>query len=193
MVNQKITDNFSYYEFRPRNAPSNWLPDNNYQALLIKVLAENLQVIRSAMPYGSSITITSGARNESDIQDLLNSGYNPSETSDHLCGISVKLNKNNPKYIKFGPTYNFTCGAADCVPNGMSISDFFILAMNKTKANHCRFGQVIHEYNPDTKAEWVHFSNDPSTFFSSPVVSLINRQKFLESKDGGKTYQTIMG
>lgn len=191
-MEQKITANFSYFEFRPRNTPTTWAPDNDLQALMIRTLAENLQIIRSMMPAKASIKITSAVRTQKDAEDLIRSGYNPSPTSDHFCGFSVPIQKTDSKYQKFGPTYNFACGAADCVPMGMKVSDFFSLAVNETKNGRCRFGQVIHEYTPSTGAEWVHFGNDPTSFFSMNICSLIARSKFMKSIDGGKTYQVVV-
>ena len=49
------------------------------------------------------------------------------------------------------------------------------------------FGQVIYEYNPATKSEWIHLGNDPEQIFSDKVV--VSRKKYLMSLDNGKTYK----
>jgi hypothetical protein len=74
----------------------------------------------------------------------------------------------------------------------MKVIDFFKLAMNMTAAGQCKFGQVIYEFNPVGNMEWVHFGNDPTTFFSIPICQMLGRSKFLRSLDGGKTYQIVI-
>ena len=187
----KVTPHFYYHEFRPKARPKTWMPTNQYQRMLMENLAQNLQVIRSAMPENSSIQITSGLRAPADYKRLKKNGYNPSTTSDHNFGNAVPLKINTPKFKKYGPTYNFSVGAADCVPTGMSTIDLFHLAIDLTKNNKCRFGQVIYEKNPATGAEWVHFGGDPKFVFSDNIIQFLNRTQFMESLDGGKSYNGI--
>ena len=113
-MSQKITKNFSFYEFRPKGRPKSWMPTSEFQKRLIVNLAKNLQTVRTALPNGSWIQITSGVRSASDYTRLIKAGYRPSKTSDHNFGNAVQLNTNTAKYKKFGPTYNFSVGAADC-------------------------------------------------------------------------------
>jgi hypothetical protein len=151
-----------------------------------------MQIVRDAMPANSSISISSGVRNKEDYDRLVLNGYNPSETSDHNYGNAVLLKYGSDKYLKYGPTYNFSVGAADCVPNGITAKELFNLTMDLVINNKCKFGQVIYEYNPTTKAEWVHFGNDPGLYYSVHLAMFIMREKFMESIDGGKTYKIFI-
>jgi len=186
-----ITKNLSFYEFKPKNSPKAWVPNSIYQKMMIINLAENLQIVRDKMPTGSYMKVTSGVRLLSDYSRLKSAGYNPSETSDHNCGVSIPLRKDTDKFKKFGETYNFSIGAADIVPIGMSVLDLFKLSFRLIKEGMCNFGQVIYESNPKNGSEWIHYGNDPADFFSKKIVKLINRQKFLQSLDGGKTYTVV--
>lgn len=188
---KKITSNFYYFEFRPKSRTKAWIPSGEYQRILIKNLAKNLQIVRSAMPKNSSIMVTSGLRMTSDFARLKKAGYNPSTTSDHNFGNSVPLKINSKKYKKYGPTYNFSVGAADCVPLKMAAIDLFNLAVDFTRKKKCRFGQVIYEKNPVTGAEWVHFGGDPVYVFSDHIVKFIKRTRFMKSLDGGKGYEKV--
>ncbi len=189
MPGKKVSENFFYSEFRPAGAPLAWMPVSEYQDELLKSLAANLQVVRDSMQQGSSITISCGVRVFKDYDRLKNAGYNPSYTSDHFCGLAVPVNQNSDKYKKFGPTYNFSVGAADCVPKGMTVTELFNLAVQLTKMGQTRFGQVIYEKDPEKNTEWIHFGGDPTPFFSQKILMLINRPKFLQSTDGGKSYK----
>jgi hypothetical protein len=185
-----LTKNFSASEFKPKAAPSTWAP-TQYQLLLLKSLATNLQVIRDNVSGLTAMTITSGVRDMAEVERLLKQGYNPSATSDHFCGLAVKIGKDDKKYAKFGDTYNFAVGAADIVPSGVSPMQLFMEAMKLIKDGKCGFGQIIYEKNPATGAEWVHFGNNVAYFFSEAIVNLIARPRFLHSMDGGKTYSVI--
>ena len=177
-MHKKITPNFFYYEFRPK-------------ARLLQNLAQNLQIVRSAMPENTSLHITSGLRAPADFARLKKAGYNPSPTSDHNFGNAVPLKINTVKYKKYGPTYNFSVGAADSVPVEMETIDLFHLAIDLTKKKKCRFGQVIYEKNPATGAEWVHFGGDTEYVFSDEIVKFLNRIQFMESLDGGRSYKPV--
>lgn len=183
-----ITDNFSYYEFRPHHADRSWRPTSKYQALLIKKLAENLQVVREELPPKCYMKITSGVRTLSDYSRLKNAGYRPSKTSDHNCGVSIPLDKTSFKREKFGDTYNFAVGAADVVPVGLSVKTLFNLTVKLVKLGRCDFGQVIYEKGKNG-AEWVHFGASIKTLFCDDIVKLVNRVQFLASFNGGKNYQ----
>lgn len=190
-MHKKITSNFYYYEFRPKARPKTWIPTNDYQRMLMENLAQNLQIVRSAMPENTSLQITSGLRAPADFKRLKKAGYNPSPTSDHNFGNAVPLKINTAKYKKYGPTYNFSVGAADCVSKGMDVIDLFHLAIDLTNNKKCRFGQIIYEKNPATGAEWVHFGGDPGYVFSDEIVKFLNRIQFLESLDGGRNYKAV--
>jgi len=189
-MSQKITKNFSFYEFRPKGKPKSWMPANEFTKMLVTNLATNLQVVRSAMPRGDWIKITSGVRAPEDYDRLINAGYIPSTTSDHNFGNAVKLTINTIKYKKYGPTYNFSVGAADCISHTLNVHDLFLISCELVKRNECRFGQVIYEENPKTGAQWVHFGADPTYYFSEKIVNFMGKQPFLVSMDGGKSYQT---
>lgn len=184
-----ITKNFSNYEFRPHGKPRSWVPGSEYQKLLIVNLAENLQVVRSEMPPDSWMNITNAVRELSDFQRLTLMGYKPSKTSDHNCGVAVPLEKYTDKYKKFGDTYNFAVGAADVQSVGFSIKELFNLSVKLTQGGKCDFGQIIYEYDPNRKSEWVHYGGSLDWLFKSPIINMINRTKFMKSTDGGRSYK----
>lgn len=186
---QQITKNFSFYEFGPHGAGASWMPEFSIRSKMVELLAVQLQIVRDTI--GSPMVITRGVTTLEDQQRLKNNGYFPSPTSDHFFGASVPIDQLNKKYATVGPTYNFAVGAADCVPKNVVIRDFFASAVNLNESKKCQFGQIIYEYNPVTKAEWIHFGNDPSAFFSPIVISMIGRAKYMQSLDGGKTYQAF--
>jgi len=162
---------------------------------MVDMIAKNLQVLRSDLSSGAFLKITSAVRAAEDFERLVKLGYRPSETSDHNFGYSVPLKTNQIKKIKYGSTYNFSVGAADVVPVNIGARDFFEMAVDYTKSGKCQFGQVIYEFTPETKTraakEWVHFGNDPSFFFGPEIVKLLNRAQFLETLNGGKSYQVV--
>lgn len=188
-----ITKNFSYYEFKPRTESKSWVPESEYQKILLVNLAENLQVIRNNVPRNSYMRVSSGVRNKNDFDRLTSLGYHPSKTSDHNFGLSVELDENSLKYKKFGRTYNFSVGASDIIAVGMKTWDLFKLSFQLTKEGMCDFGQIIYEKDPNSNAEWIHYGNNPSLFFSEKIVHLINRSKFLKSLNGGRGYSVVDG
>ena len=185
-----ITNNFSYHEFRPHGADRQWTPNSQYQKLLVDMLAKQLQVVRSKMDLGSWMRVTSGVRTLLDYKRLKSLGYHPSETSDHNFGFAVPLSKTNRKYKKFGYTYNFSVGAADIVPVNMDAKDLFELAVELSEKGLCSFSQIIYEENPRTGSKWVHFGNSHKLFRHN-ITMLINRTKYLQTMDGGYTYQKV--
>jgi len=190
-----ITDNFSYYEFRPKGKPKTWKPGSEYRKLLLKNLATNLQVVRSKMPKGSWMVVTSGVRMGSDYSRLKKAGYNPSKTSDHYAGAAIPLHPSHYKYKKFGETYNFAVGAADIVPRNMSVWDLFAMAVRLNKEGLCDFGQIIYEKtpnkNPRKVKEWVHFGGSLDGLFTDKVIRLISRTKYMKTTNGGKNYSVV--
>lgn len=184
----KITKNFSFHEFGPKGCGKNWVPDNEYQKMLITDLASNLQILIDKAPKKISIIISSGIRVMDDFYRLQGSGYNPSETSDHFFGAAVPIKTTSKKYEKFGPTYNFSVGAADCIPSGMPVIDFFKHAMNCFRGSDVKFGQIIYEKDPVKKVEWVHLSNYYEKYFSNQTVDWLAKTRFMKSVDGGKSY-----
>lgn len=188
-----LTKNFSYKEFRPSGTPETWMPENEIQDLMIKIIAGNLQIVRDNLNPFIKMKITSGVRSLEDFIRLKNSGYNPSTTSYHNFGV-VPIEKTDIiKYKKYGAFYPFACGATDVLPVGISVKELFLKAMELVEAGKCRFGQIIHEYTPaqngKPKMEWVHFGNDPLYFFSKEICNTINKVKFLYTIDGGKNYK----
>jgi len=186
---QQITKNFSFYEFGPHGAGVSWMPEFVLRSKMVELLASQLQVVRDEI--GVPMVITRGVTTLEDQQRLINKGYFPSPTSDHFFGASVPLDPSNKKYPLVGPSYNFAVGAADCVPKNITIRNFFASAVKLNESKKCQFGQIIYEYNPATHAEWVHFGNNPSAFFSPMVTSIVGRSKYMQSLDGGKTYQVF--
>lgn len=187
----KITKNFSYWEFGPKGCKKTWVPDNTYQKRLITNLAEILQHLRNeanrVFHRKVSIRITSGVRTMADYYRLQGMGYHPSPTSDHFCGLAVPIIDNPSKRSKFGETYNFAVGAADCVVKGMSQLDFFKLAMQCHIDSKIHCGQIIYEKHK--KSEWVHISNPYEKYFSKWTSEWLGEKPFLKSLDGGKTYK----
>jgi len=184
-----ITKNFSYYEFRPNGSTKSWMPSSEYQKILLNELAENLQVIRSELPDGCYMEVTSGVRGLDDYNRLKKLGYKPSKTSDHNCGVSIPLPKHDRKYKKFGETYNFSVGAADIVPVGMPVTDLFNLSVKLTQGGKCDFGQVIYEKDPNSGKEWVHYGNSLKDLFAPQIIDMINRTQFMKTLNGGRNYE----
>lgn len=181
-----ITKNFSFYEFRPFGTSKSWKPISDYQELLIITLAKELQKVRDLV-IKSPMEINSGVREYSDYQRLLDSGYKPSETSDHYFSNVIPIKVNNPKYKIFGKYYIFSVGAVDVeMPN---IDDNFKKIIKYDKQGIINFGQIILEKNNNSK--WIHFSNDYNKFFMLNIVKLINKERYLQSLDNGKTYQKV--
>jgi len=183
----KVTDSFWFHEFAPHGADQSWLPQNKIMQLMIKHLAENLQILRSHFE-NSLFKISSGVRTLIDYQRLKISGYNPSVTSDHYFGQAIPLEPKTDKYNKFGAFYNFGVGAADIIPVGVSAAWLFKTAVQFDLEKKVNFGQIIYENNPANGSEWVHFGNDPNLFFQSDVCDFICKRKYLTSNDNGKTY-----
>lgn len=177
----KLTENFKLSEFcDPKNV-------NDYQIELLTVLAKEMQLVRDLLQDHKSgdkpvtIKITSGVRTKADITRLKKQGYNPSENSDHLCGLQ--------------PNGLPTLGAADITVSNCKLSMKEIALHIKTavEEDHVCFGQVIYEKNPKTGNEWIHLGNDPELIFSfaTNIASAIKRKKFLMSTDNGKTYRAL--
>jgi len=190
MQYKKVTNNFAFYEFRPSGSPKSWMPTSKYQKKMIVSLAKNLQIVRDKISKGY-MKITNGVRVEEDYNRLIKNGYKPSKTSDHYFGLAIPLTLNSYKYKKYGPTYNFTMGAVDIVPYGITVLNLFSIAINLCENDECDFGQIIYEKNPKTKAEWIHFGGSPKPFLSEEIINFLNRNKYLQSLDGGKTYKTF--
>jgi len=189
-MDQKITRNFSYYEYAPNSQGGNWFPCSEYQKCLIDEHAQNLQIVRDALPAKATMRITSGVRVESDTDRLRVNGYNPSTTSDHYFGYAPRIPVGSSKYNKYGPTFNFAIGAADVVPTVVSAFELFKIAVSLTSFGSCHFGQIIYEKHGSS--EWVHFGNDPRMFLSPSIVRFLGRSRFMQSLDGGKTYTSVI-
>lgn len=181
MTNKQLTKNFKLSEFTS-------VEPNDYQMVLIQVLAESLQNLRDMLQVYAvegkevSITITSGLRTQADYERLKAKGYNPSATSDHFFGYQAKSLP--------------TIGAADikvknCVLNLKQIAAKIIEWNTWGDVGEAMFGQVIYEYNPATKAEWIHLGNSWNKVFGSTVSDVVSgmRKQYLMSLDNGKTYQ----
>lgn len=177
----QLTTNFKLEEFSK-------ITLNEYQLQLVKLLANNLQIVRDNLqPFARkskqvSITITSGVRTQEDYNKLIRQGYNPSKKSDHFCGVQID---GNP-----------TLGAADIIINNcsLSIKECARRIIEMTNEGLVNFGQVIYEYNPATKKSWIHLGNDWKMIFKdnqefSPIEYFFKREKYLMSMDNGKTYK----
>ena len=180
MKDRKLSKNFKLSEFANLNEEL-----TDYQIALLTNLAEELEYVRERLQQYKSgmkpvyMVVTSGVRTKADITRLKKQGYNPSENSDHLCGVQA-----NGKP---------TLGAADIQFYNCSLTTKQIALEVKEMVNNnaAFFGQVIYEKNPKTGAEWIHFGNDPEQIFSYPISASAARKKFLMSVDNGKTYKAL--
>lgn len=176
MTDKKLTSNFKLSEFIKSDPTA-------YQLSLLKILANELQIVRDELQAYKSgmkpvlMVITSGVRTKADIDRLKKEGYNPAENSDHLCGVQIN---GIP-----------TLGAADIQFYNCSLSTKKIALFIKelVLGYKVNFGQVIYEKNPKTGSEWIHLGNDPELIFKPGIE--VKRTKFLMSTDNGKTYKTL--
>ena len=174
----QLSKNFTLEEFTKGNSA------NDYQISLLRLLAENLQIVRDRLqPFAKkgksvSITITSGLRTMDDYERLKKAGHNPSANSDHFCG--------------FQPGGKPTLGAADIKVNNctLSLKDVALLVAELTRKGTVHFGQVIYEFNPATGACWIHLGNDPQEVFKDRCT--VTRSKYLQSLDNGKSYIALV-
>ena len=182
MKDINLSKNFKLSEFTS-------VDQSDYSIALLKLLASQLQIVRNNLQeYAKdrkkqvSISISSGVRTQADYDRLKKSGYNPSETSDHFCGLQLKCKP--------------TLGAADITVSNCSLSLHEIASMiiYWNIEGYVNFGQIIFEYNPKTKFAWIHVGNDWNSIFASTFLKDfydINRKKYLMSLDNGKTYKTF--
>lgn len=182
MKNIKLSKNFSLSEFTKSD-------QSDYTISLLKLLASQLQIVRNFLQEYAinknkavSIIINSGVRTQADYDRLVKTGYNPSKTSDHFCGLQLC---NKP-----------TLGAADISVSNCKLSLYEIAnkIIQLEKDSKVHFGQIIFEYNPKTKSSWIHLGNDWNLIFDSTFLQdfyKINRKKYLMSLDNGKTYKSF--
>lgn len=182
MKDINLSKNFKLSEFTS-------VDQSDYSIALLKLLASQLQIVRNNLQeYAKdrkkqvSISISSGVRTQADYDRLKKSGYNPSETSDHFCGLQLKCKP--------------TLGAADITVSNCSLSlhDIASMIIYWNIEGYVNFGQIIFEYNPKTKSAWIHLGNDWNSIFASTFLKDfydINRKKYLMSLDNGKTYKTF--
>jgi len=176
MTDKQLTPNFKLSEFIKTDPTP-------YQESLLQLLADNLQKVRDMLQQYAvegkkvSIGISSGVRTAEDYDRLKAKGYNPSKTSDHLCGLQL--------------TAKPTLGAADIYVTNckLSMKEIFTKIMYWDKTLQVHFGQVIYEYNPATKAEWIHLGNDWNQIFHVGIN--VSRTKYMQSLDNGKSYQAV--
>lgn len=180
MTDVKLTTNFKLSEFTKTDLTP-------YQIALVQLLAENLQKVRDFLQQFKKdpkknvcIGISSGVRTQSDYDRLVKKGHNPSKTSDHFCGLQLA---GKP-----------CIGAADIYVTNctLKLKDIVAKLIVMDKLGEIDFGQIIYEYNPSTKAEWIHLGNDWEKVFNDRgIIDSINktRKKYLMSLDNGKTYK----
>ena len=180
MTDFKLTPNFKLSEFTSTDLTL-------YQIALVKLLANNLQKVRDFLQQFKKdpkknvcIGISSGVRTQSDYDRLIKKGYNPSKTSDHFCGLQLSCKP--------------CIGAADIYITNCTLKykDVAAKLIEMDKAGEIDFGQIIYEYNPNTRSEWIHLGNDWEKVFNDPgIIESINktRKKYLMSLDNGKTYK----
>lgn len=193
----RLSEHFSFEEFSGR--------DHHYVTHIQMGMMDNLcRVILEPLRkfWGDkSITVASGLRYPSDINALRRKGYNPSETSDHLFGNVIKL-RNADKVRRYGRYYAYSVGAADIVPSiGTEEAFQMIIPFLDTNNNAIklpdvgaiRVGQFIFEKHGESA--WIHVSNPVDLIYSFKVAKEITKHRkcFLQSLDGGKTYEPIQG
>lgn len=182
MQDINLSKNFKLSEFTKTDL-------SDYSFALLKLLASQLQIVRNNLQeYAKdktrqvSISINSGVRTSADYDRLKKAGHNPSETSDHFCGLQLKCKP--------------TLGAADIRLSNCNISlqEVANLLIEWDKAGQINLGQIIFEYNPKTKYAWIHIGNDWTSIFSVDFLQdfyKISRKKYLMSLDNGKTYKSF--
>ena len=176
MKDVKLAKNFSLSEFTKTDV-------TDYQLSLLKILAGELQKVRDFLQdfksgkSAVSISINSGLRTQADYDRLKKSGYNPSATSDHFCGLQLQ---GKP-----------TIGAADIAVKNCSLTlrEIASKIIELDKFGDVHFGQVIYETNPKTGSEWIHLGNDWTQIFHPDID--VSRTKYMQSLDNGKTYQAV--
>jgi len=187
----KITNHFSVEEFTKRD-PKMLTP---IQTLMLQNICNNLEIIRAFL-RNVPIKISDGLRLPSDINRLRKSGYNPSETSDHLFGNIVKL-RSKVKTKLYGKYYVYSVGACDFVPSCGAQEAFNLMKTYFTRQTgiislpdrHIKVGQMILEKRDSF---WIHMSNPPDLIYSDQIVaSFFNRKHFLQSLNNGKSYETV--
>lgn len=191
----KLSDNFWFSEFSNRD-PSVL---TSIQLYMIKNLAERiLQPIRNYLTdvfaKDVSIKIVSGVRFPSDLNRLRAQGYNPSETSDHLCGNIVKL-RSAVKIRQYGKYFQYSVGAADVIPSCGAKEAWDVLKVHFVRENgiialptgNIQIGQVILEKR---NSYWLHISNPKTIVYSKAMADLyLKTEPFLISLDNGKSYK----
>lgn len=183
-LDAKLTANFKLKEFTKSSI-------SDYQVSMIKILAQQLQIIRDLMnnfadwkidkAKSISLNVSSGVRSAEDYERLKAAGYNPSASSDHFCG--------------YQPNTKPTLGAADIQFSNLKASyqEVYASIVKWCKEGKINFGQIILEHNPAKGSYWIHFGNDPKLIYSEEVSKSISRNKFITSMDNGKTYKKYEG
>jgi hypothetical protein len=160
--------------------------------MLIEVLADQIQIIRNNLPSGGGLVITSAVRLQSDIDRLLDLGYNPSVTSDHFFGKSILSKKNTRKIEFFGGEYYFSVGAVDLVGTKASPDEIFETCRKLARKGEISVGQVINERG--SGSGWVHVSNSRKNIYDKLSQMGYFREEepqFLTSTDNGRTYSKL--
>ena len=154
------------------------------QMLMFLNMATKLQFIRDLIK--KPIYVTNGQRTEADYTRLLNSGYHPSETSDHYYGVPIHITTVD-KVSLYGSEYCYSVGAVDFVSQ-IDTALLFKQLVDLVRGKKLIVGQLIHEWG--NGKDWIHISNEPSLIYCTGIVDkYFNRQQLLESKDAGQTYQ----
>ncbi len=180
----KLTNNFSLYEFAPKGYDRQWTPSKPYQLFLIKLLADELQIVSDAIK-NVPIKITSGVRTKYDYNRLKKAGYYPSPTSDHYCGTLVA--GETEKCDFFEGVYPFACGAVDIVVSKRDLKEVFDIIVELQRTGKVSFGQIIFE------GGWIHISNSMDNVLQSlREGGMLNYSgDILTSGNSGKSYQRI--
>jgi len=195
-IEMKLSNNFSASEFLNGITWEELSLSNKY---LLQVLCDNvLQPVKDFLTkeYKKNIPmkVNSGMRLESDIERLRKQGYNPSVRSDHFFANAIKITNDADKK-RFGDYFTYGAGAADIIPIGVDVRDVFerIRVGVKTGKLNITYGQIIYETGAGGSG-WLHMSNNKkfvmSTGLADAVGFSVNGQ-FMQSLDGGKTYQVV--
>ena len=174
-----ITNSFSYSDFRPSEESVLWMPRNDYQTLLIRTLADNLEGTISRLPSGSRFKIIK-AKEVSD-------GSKVSDISecDHLFGDPAESSEELRK--KVGDIYYFSVGAVDIVPVNIDILNLYKFMVDLTIRCRVKFGKIILEYGGNNPH--IHVSNDMYEIYGPFISTFMYSKKFIYTTDNGVSYQ----
>ena len=192
----KLSNNFYAHEFLH---DIEWEDLSLPNQFLLKVLCDTvLQPIRDflAKEYGREIilNVSSGVRDEKDVDRLIKQGYHPSSRSDHFYSNAIKTTSSRDRK-RFGKYFTYGAGAADIIPEGVSIREVFDKICDGIKSGRLdiKYGQIIFEKRTHSTG-WIHISNSKTRAMSAGMIDAVDfsiEGKLMMSLDNGKTYKVV--